>query len=155
MKPGKSLCCLLIVIVLLPACTSTPVTDAFPPVIATIPTSYPTLTPIPSATAKPAATETIFPQPTPTRLISTPELIEEAFDRGEITNEERLLYLAYAVYDPYSLPAKYFGNRAWDATFVVHELHVAAIDPSILCSMSLDAQREIQRLLNPHTTCDS
>lgn len=148
MKLGKLFCFLLIFVTLLPACNSAPAA-------ATTPTSYATSSPIPSATAKPAATETIFPQPTPTRLMSTPELIDEALERGEITSEEHLLYLAYAMYEYESLPIQFRGNAGWDATFIVLELQEAANNPSILCSMSLDTQREIQRLLNPHTTCDS
>jgi hypothetical protein len=57
MKLGKNLCCLLIVIVLLSACTSAPATEPFPTIAA------PTLTPVPP-------TSTVIP--TDTALAPTP-----------------------------------------------------------------------------------
>jgi hypothetical protein len=39
--------------------------------------------------------------------LDTPGLIQLAFDRGEITEEERLLYLAYARYEQESLPPRF------------------------------------------------
>lgn len=53
------------------------------------------------------------------RELSTPELIERDFDNSIITNEQRLLYLAYAVGDYESLPAEYQSNIPWDGTLVV------------------------------------
>jgi len=150
MKLTKLLPILLVFLILLPACNSPFVTETSPTITATQVLSTSTFT----ATATPPATKTAIPLATATRKLSTPELIEKAFNRGEITSEERLLYLTYAVYDPELLPSQFWGNRAWDATFVVHELHAAAIDPSILCSMSLNIRSEIQRLLNPHATCE-
>ena len=38
------------------------------------------------------------------RELSTPELIDQAYSRGQITEEYRLLYLAYALYEYKSLP---------------------------------------------------
>ena len=42
--------------------------------------------------------------------LSTPELIEQDFVTGKITAEQRLLYLAYALYDYKSLPSQYDSN---------------------------------------------
>ena len=150
MKLTKLLPILLVFLILLPACNSPFATETSPTITATLVLSTST----PTATATPLATKTAILLATATRYITTPELIEEAFDRGEITSEERLLYLAYAVYDPYLLPARFFGNRVWEATLLVRELHEAAINPSILCSMSPNIRSEFQRLLNPHTTCN-
>lgn len=91
--------------------------------------------------------------PTPNQELSTPELIDQALAKGEITEEERLLYLAYAVYEYESLPARFRGNVGWRATFVVRELHEAVNTPSIFCSMNPHIQSEFQRLFNPETTC--
>ncbi len=55
-------------------------------------------------------------------LPATPELIEQAFAAGEISAEERLLYLAYAVYEPASLPERFESDTPWSGTGVVAEL---------------------------------
>jgi len=86
--------------------------------------------------------------------LSTPELIGKAHARGEITEEERLLYLAYAIYEYESLPSRFRGNAGWRGTSTVMELHKAANSPSGLCSMSPHIRSELQRLLKSDTTCD-
>ena len=53
---------------------------------------------------------------------STPALIQQAFDRGEITAAQRLLYLAYALYEPRSLPARFQSNVGWFGTPYVIEV---------------------------------
>lgn len=58
--------------------------------------------------------------------LTTPELIEQAYQRGEISKEERLLNLAYAVYDYNSLPLRFHSNTPWSGTQVVVELNQAA-----------------------------
>lgn len=86
--------------------------------------------------------------------LSTLALIDQALDNGEITAEYRLLYLAYAVYEPESLPANFIGSVGWRPTMVVAELYESMNTPSILCSMSPYVQSEFQRLFNPETTCE-
>ena len=54
--------------------------------------------------------------------LATPELIQLAYDAGEISDGERLLYLAYAVYEYQSLPARYQGSVGWYGTSTVLEL---------------------------------
>ena len=95
------------------------------------------------------------PTDTPTLVqeFSTPQLIEQAYAKGEITAEYRLLYLAYAVYEYESLPVQFRGDVGWRATSVVAELYEAVDTPSILCSMSPYVRSEFQRLLKPETTC--
>lgn len=51
--------------------------------------------------------------------LSTPELIEQAFIQGEITAEQRLLYLAYAFGDYDKLPHQYRGQVPWRGTEVL------------------------------------
>jgi hypothetical protein len=86
--------------------------------------------------------------------LSTPALIDQALARGEITDEERLLYLAYAIFEYESLPSRFRGNVGWRGTSVVAELYESAQTPSILCSMSPSVRSEFQRLLNLDTTCE-
>lgn len=57
--------------------------------------------------------------------LATPMLIDAAYARGEISTEERLLYLAYAIYEPGSLPARFRSNAPWHGTAVVAELNLA------------------------------
>ncbi|MCX6049737.1 MAG: hypothetical protein NT075_31950, partial [Chloroflexi bacterium] len=47
---------------------------------------------------------------TTTDKLATPLLIKQAFERGEITAAEQALYLAYALYEPQSLPAPFHSN---------------------------------------------
>ena len=78
----------------------------------------------------------------------------QAFDRGEITEEERLLYLAYALYESESLPARFHGNEGWFGEGVLEELEKAANSPEVFCSMSPHIRSEFQRLLHPDTICN-
>ncbi|MCB0132089.1 MAG: hypothetical protein KDD78_14620, partial [Caldilineaceae bacterium] len=59
------------------------------------------------------------------QTLSTPDLIDQALAAGQITADQRLLYLAYAVYRPDSLPVEYQSNVGWYGTHVVAELHQA------------------------------
>ena len=54
--------------------------------------------------------------------LATPRLIEQAFVRGEITASERVLYLAYALYEPQSLPAHFHSPVPWYGTQSVLEV---------------------------------
>jgi hypothetical protein len=54
---------------------------------------------------------------------TTPALIDQAFARGEISSDQRLLYLVYAVYDFGRLPAQFRGRPGWSATMVVREIN--------------------------------
>ncbi len=67
-----------------------------------------------------AATDDAQNEPT------TPMLIDAAYASGDISNEERLLYLAYAIYEPGSLPARFRSNAPWHGTDVVAELNRAS-----------------------------
>lgn len=57
--------------------------------------------------------------------LSTPELIEQAYQDGRLTAEQRLLYLAYALYDAESLPKAYHSNVLWFGTAYVAEIEEA------------------------------
>lgn len=100
-----------------------------------------------------SATPTDLPTPTQV-MLSTPQLIDQALSRGEITDEERLLYLAYAIFEYESLPTRFQSNVGWRGTAVLEELEKAANSRSVLCSMSLNVRSEFQRLLKPETRCD-
>ena len=56
--------------------------------------------------------------PTPT----TPQLIEAAFERGDISRDTANLYLAYALFSPENLPSAYQSDTPWHATSVLLQL---------------------------------
>jgi hypothetical protein len=90
----------------------------------------------------------VIPTPTPTyQYLDTPTLINQAFDRGEITEEERLLYLAYALYEYKSLPPQYLSSVGWFGDTAVGELIEAVNSPATLCSMSPHIRSELLRLV--------
>ena len=113
------------------------------------------VTPVPTATA------TTIPTPTPTSVqdlstpiytptsqyLDTPTLIKQAFDRREIAEEERLLYLAYALYEYKSLPPQYLSSVGWFGDAAVGELIEAVNSPAKLCSMSPHIRSELLRLV--------
>jgi hypothetical protein len=91
----------------------------------------------------------------PNRTSTTPDLIQRAFDRGEITAEQKWLYLTYAVYEDESLPARFRGKVPWEATMsLLSEMDVAMHSRSVFCSMSPFVQSEIRRLHKSDTICD-
>jgi hypothetical protein len=85
--------------------------------------------------------------------LSTPELIDQALARSEISEEERLLYLAYAIFEYESLPTRFHSKVGWRGTAVIEELNEAVGSPAILCSMSPYVQSELLRLIKLNTTC--
>lgn len=101
----------------------------------------------------------------PTAL-STPELIDRAYENGEISADERLLHLAYAVYEPDSLPPQFQSDVPWFGTDVVAELNLTlegiSIDASTAtagnapATMSVATVVELNRLMKTAaaTVCD-
>ena len=88
----------------------------------------------------------------PTR--STPQLIEAAFTNGEISADERALYLAYALYEPASLPAQFHSNVGWYGTQYVLELQ--NFMQSISAAATDAVQQELSRLNTlAATVCDN
>ena len=86
---------------------------------------------------------------------STPDLIQLAFAKGEITEEERLLYLAYALGDSEKLPAQFHNNNyPWSGTFVIMDLHETVTSKSVMCKLSPFAQIELRRILHVGVICD-
>lgn len=79
--------------------------------------------------------------------LSTPELIDRAYNRGQITEEERLLYLAYAIYEHESLPARFESSFEWFGDDVADKLDEVVNSPAKLCSMSLHVRSELLRLI--------
>ncbi len=78
--------------------------------------------------------------------LSTPELIEAAYAQGEISAEERALYLAYALYEYDSLPPAYQSQTPWRGTMIDRELNALLTSPQF-CDMASDVQSELERLL--------
>ena len=86
---------------------------------------------------------------------STPDLIQLSFAKGEITEEERLLYLAYALGDSEKLPTQYHSNYPWSGTMIGQELYETVISKEELCKLSLFAQSELRRVMRVEgATCD-
>ena len=86
--------------------------------------------------------------------LDTPSLIQLAYDRGQITEEQRLLYLAYALYEHESLPTRFLSNVGWFGEGAVEELQEALTPPEVICSMSPHVRSEFQRLFTLDTTCE-
>lgn len=111
-------------------------------------------TPVPTATTTTIPTSTPTYTPTASQELDTPSLIAQAYGRGEINKEERLLYLAYAVYEPKSLPAQYRSKVGWFGESVDEELIEVVNSPLKLCFMSPHARRELLRLFDSDTICN-
>jgi hypothetical protein len=118
--------------------------------------------PPPPPDVQPSAAARRFPQGGPAAGFSdapdaqrptTPALIEAAYQRGEIRADQRLLYLAYAVYEYGSLPAEYRSRTPWSGTQVVAEIRAAAAKMEAAPGLLLPetTQTELQRLLSPQT----
>ena len=115
------------------------------------PVSVSTATTVPTSTSViPTSTE---PPPTPANTptlvqgLSTPELIDQALARGEITEEERLLYLAYALFEHESLPIRFRSKYGWFGEEAAEELIEVVSSPAKLCSMSPFVRSELLRLI--------
>ena len=83
--------------------------------------------------------------------LTTPELIEEAFLKGEVSFGERTLYLAYAVYEYESLPVRFRSNKPWFGSQEVLELREAYLeikDGQVLHLSKTDAN-EFERVMAP------
>jgi hypothetical protein len=81
---------------------------------------------------------------------ATPQLLDQALANGEITAEQRLLYLAYAIYEYSSLPARFRSDVGWSGTATVRELRVAwqaAAQKQL--TLSPATYNELNRLLSP------
>jgi len=87
---------------------------------------------------------------------STPDLIQLAFARGEINEEERLLYLAYALGDSEKLPTQYIGKALWSGTMIGLELYETVKSKEEMCKLSPFAQSELRRVMRVvGATCDN
>jgi len=84
--------------------------------------------------------------------LSTPELIDAALARGEISPDQRLLYLTYAIYESKSLPEEFRSDVPWRGTLIVREIKQITGSKEI-CAVSLEVQREIRRLIPGSMSC--
>lgn len=85
--------------------------------------------------------------------LTTPQLINAAHWRGEISADERIRYLAYALYERESLPAEFDSPHGWHGTTTLLEVRAAYED----ASLSRATSSELDRLFNSRaeTTCDA
>ncbi len=89
--------------------------------------------------------------------MSTPELIQSAYEDGLISDEQRILYLTYSIYDYALLPEQFISPTPWDGTGVVFEIKnvYQELMQNVSTSVSADLKSELDRLLSPQTaTCD-
>lgn len=86
--------------------------------------------------------------------LPTPALIDRAYAQGEISAGQRLLYLAYAVYEHTSLPAQFRSDAGWRGTAVVREIRQAVADPNVMCGLAPGVQAELRRLLQGEAPCE-
>ncbi|MCX6049017.1 MAG: hypothetical protein NT075_28280, partial [Chloroflexi bacterium] len=92
--------------------------------------------------------------PVATPTLATPQLIQQALDRGEITVDEQALYLAYALYEPQSLPAQFRSNVGWFGTQYVQE--VQDYLQGVQASSSDAIHQELSRMSTlAATVCDT
>lgn len=104
--------------------------------------------------------ETTAPRAEPNTLqldrdqsLSTPELIEGALNEGAITQEERLLFLTYAVYEYESLPVQFQSNVPWRGTMIVQDIKLIVTSPQEMCTLDLEIQGELRRLIPESVRC--
>ena len=85
--------------------------------------------------------------------LSTPELIDAARTEGKISSGERILYLAYALYDYDSLPDEYKSDSPWRGTLIVREINQVISSPESMCALEPEVQKELRRLLPASAKC--
>ncbi len=147
---------ILLICACLPGCASErlPASETAPPLqkpATATQAARPTAT---RPTVTPALLETGTPSPaSPVGDLSTPELIDAARQRGEITPGQRWLYLAYAIYDYEALPAAYRSKVRWDGTLYLRDLKQVVASPESMCALEPEVQAELRRLLPGAAAC--
>jgi hypothetical protein len=79
--------------------------------------------------------------------LPTPDLIEEAFEKSEISEGERFLYLTYALSEYDSLPRQFQSNAVWSGTSTALDIYEAVSDAEVMCGFELEIQNELRRLM--------
>ncbi|MEK6752196.1 MAG: hypothetical protein AABZ00_08005 [Chloroflexota bacterium] len=90
----------------------------------------------------------------PNRTLTTPDLIQRAVANGKITEEERLLYLAYALGDYEKLPTRFHSNAPWSGTLIILELREVSRSKSVMCELSPFVQGELRRIFHAGVICE-
>lgn len=86
--------------------------------------------------------------------LSTPQLLEQALANGEISADEEALYLAYALYEPQSLPARFQSTVGWRGTRYVQALQ--SYFQNLNAAATSAVQQELARLQGlAATVCDN
>ena len=89
-----------------------------------------------------------------TERLSTPQLLAQALANGEISADEEALYLAYALYEPQSLPARFQSTVGWRGTRYVQELQ--SYFQNLNAAATSAVQQELARLQGlAATVCDN
>lgn len=96
----------------------------------------------------------IYIQNRPSQKYSSPDLIQLAFAKDEITEEERLLYLAYAIGDYEKLPTRFHSNYPWSGTMIILELDETVNSKEEMCNFSPFIQSELRRILREGVICN-
>jgi hypothetical protein len=107
---------------------------------------------LPAISPTPSGENTARPS-LPDKNLSTPELIDAAYQQKEITAGQRWLYLAYAIYDYQALPVEYRSQVRWDATLYLRDLKNATASPESMCALEPEVQAELRRLLSGSASC--
>ncbi len=74
---------------------------------------------------------------------STPQLIESAAERGDISRDTANLYLAYALFDYDALPSEFHSDTPWHATTILLQLY-----DSLPAMNSINSKNAITSLLS-------
>jgi hypothetical protein len=85
--------------------------------------------------------------------LSTPDLIDQSLTAGQISEGQRILYLAYAVYEPASLPAQFRSTVPWRGTSTVQEIKKTVSSMDAFCSFDSEIQSELRRLVPQSADC--
>lgn len=97
-------------------------------------------------------------RPTPERQqsqpkFSTPELLDLARSRNQISESQRILYLAYAVYEYDSLPVQFQSDIPWQGSRIVAEIKGVIASTEKMCVLEVEVQEELRRVIPSGVTC--
>lgn len=151
LRQSATILCIAAAAVVIAACALTPIRPdgappPTPPPASIIDTLGATAT-MSNAGGKQLASQANSAAASPKSTLSTPELIEAALVDGAITQAERILFLAYALYDAAALPPAFQSSAPWRGTDSLRTVQDAVASPQF-CTYPTDVRRELQRLLS-------
>lgn len=87
--------------------------------------------------------------------LSSPALVDLSYDEGEITAEERWLYLGYLAYgEAEQVPERFVNEVPWRRLFVQVQVQGVVKEPSVFCGFSPEVQEELERLTGMRGVCE-